>query len=717
MKKIALFLSMLVASICLGQIPINQLPPATLPLTGSEQVPMVQGTCPSCRGVQASVSSIAATSAPNTNPFVLQSAGTGVPNARILTGTINEIGITDGGAGSTLTLSTPQPIGTASTPTFNNLILTADTGLLLGNGASPITVYSGVTCTNQFLSALSSVGAGTCTTATLASAQFANQGTTTTVLHGNAAGNPSFGQVALTTDVTGTLPATNGGTGQNTYVLGDTLFSNAANSLARLAGNTTSTQQFLSQTGTGTVSAAPVWSALPGSFSGFANPTGTVGLATVNGAATTAMRSDAAPPLSQAIVPTWTGAHTFTPGSAVVAVTVNAAANTFGDNILGSSTSGQSFGEAINAGTTAADIAFRVRNQALTAVFEQINGNGSGSLGPNVTNDLSWTSAGNWVFGAPTSGVGVAINGGIAPLTVTQSASPGANYTTTIQAATTSGQSHGLEVLGGTTSGDVGLLVCQATNVICSFQINGNGSGIIGPNSTTTWDTSNGWQFGAPSPAETAVTITAAVNQFGLLVNGATNTANTFLGEFVAGSATGFSSGVFISAGTNASDSALLVRNSAGSKNLFAITGAGAATSITGFGATAAASVDMTPDSGTFTGTLTGFAAGINVTCAWAKMGNVIVLVLDSNGAVDTGTSNATSMTMTGVPAEIQPAITQEMPIAFLEDNTTIAGGNTAQISGGTITLFKGTSSSGASWTASGTKGIQNADTVTYRLN
>jgi hypothetical protein len=41
----------------------------------------------------------------------------------------------------------------------------------------------------------------------------------------------------------------------------------------------------------------------------FANPTGTVGLTVVNGTATTAMRSDAAPALSQAITPTWTGNH------------------------------------------------------------------------------------------------------------------------------------------------------------------------------------------------------------------------------------------------------------------------------------------------------------------------------------------------------------------------------------------------------------------------
>jgi hypothetical protein len=58
-------------------------------------------------------------------------------------------------------------------------------------------------CTNQFVTAISAGGVGTCTTDTLASAQHANQGTTTTVLHGNAAGNPSFAAVSLTADVSG----------------------------------------------------------------------------------------------------------------------------------------------------------------------------------------------------------------------------------------------------------------------------------------------------------------------------------------------------------------------------------------------------------------------------------------------------------------------------------------------------------------------------------
>lgn len=55
---------------------------------------------------------------------------------------------------------------------------------------------------------------------------------------------------------------TQGGTNIKTYTLGDTLYASATNTLAKLAGNTTTTKRFLSQTGTGSVSAAPSWELL-----------------------------------------------------------------------------------------------------------------------------------------------------------------------------------------------------------------------------------------------------------------------------------------------------------------------------------------------------------------------------------------------------------------------------------------------------------------------
>lgn len=99
---------------------------------------------------------------------------------------------------------------------------TTVTGLVLGNGTSAMSAYAGTSCTNQFPRSLSALGAATCATVantdlanssitingtavslggtrtlTLASSDFANQGTTTTVLHGNAAGNPSWSAISI----------------------------------------------------------------------------------------------------------------------------------------------------------------------------------------------------------------------------------------------------------------------------------------------------------------------------------------------------------------------------------------------------------------------------------------------------------------------------------------------------------------------------------------
>ena len=65
--------------------------------------------------------------------------------------------------------------------------------------------------------------------------------------------------------VSGSLGATNGGTGQNAYTTGDTLYSSAANTLAKLAGNTTTTPKYLRQVGTGSASQAPSWETLSAS--------------------------------------------------------------------------------------------------------------------------------------------------------------------------------------------------------------------------------------------------------------------------------------------------------------------------------------------------------------------------------------------------------------------------------------------------------------------
>lgn len=59
--------------------------------------------------------------------------------------------------------------------------------------------------------------------------------------------------------VSGVLPEDHGGTNNSTYVTGDILYASATNTLGKLAGNTTTTKKFLSQTGNGTVAGAPAW--------------------------------------------------------------------------------------------------------------------------------------------------------------------------------------------------------------------------------------------------------------------------------------------------------------------------------------------------------------------------------------------------------------------------------------------------------------------------
>lgn len=221
------------------------------------------------------------------------------------------------------------------------------TGLVINTTTTGVpTIYAGVTCTNQFLRVVSAIGAGTCAavsltadvtgtlpvanggtgltvgtsggilgytaTGTIASSALltanalilgggagvvpgpmASLGTTTTVLHGNAAGAPTFGAVVLTTDVSGILPGANGGTangffavtgpttslktftfpnasstvltsnaavtpaqggtGLATYTIGDLLQASATTTLATLAATTTGNA--LISGGVGTVSA------------------------------------------------------------------------------------------------------------------------------------------------------------------------------------------------------------------------------------------------------------------------------------------------------------------------------------------------------------------------------------------------------------------------------------------------------------------------------
>ena len=108
---------------------------------------------------------------------------------------------------------------------------------------SPVTAYAVLT-------------GGTTSTAPLQ--QVSGLGTAAQVLTSNGAGTlPTWQATSAAGHVI--LGATHTDSLAGTVVLGDIIHGNATPKWARLAGNTTATKQFLTQTGTGAVSAAPTW--------------------------------------------------------------------------------------------------------------------------------------------------------------------------------------------------------------------------------------------------------------------------------------------------------------------------------------------------------------------------------------------------------------------------------------------------------------------------
>lgn len=149
----------------------------------------------------------------------------------------------------------------SASPTYTGTAPIAVTGQVISlSGVVPAT--NGGTGTDTITTGDLLYGSGTNTWGKLAA------GAAYKSLVMNAGGtNVAWNAVALdqSAAVSGALGATNGGTGFSGYTLGDIIYSSATDTLAKLAGNTTTTKKFLVQTGTGAVSTAPVWGTISGS--------------------------------------------------------------------------------------------------------------------------------------------------------------------------------------------------------------------------------------------------------------------------------------------------------------------------------------------------------------------------------------------------------------------------------------------------------------------
>jgi hypothetical protein len=82
-------------------------------------------------------------------------------------------------------------------------------------------------------------------------------------ISGSYTGITGVGTITAGTWTATAIGAIYGGTAQTSWTLGDLLYASASNTLSKLAGNTTTTKKFLSQTGAAGVSAAPVWGTTP----------------------------------------------------------------------------------------------------------------------------------------------------------------------------------------------------------------------------------------------------------------------------------------------------------------------------------------------------------------------------------------------------------------------------------------------------------------------
>lgn len=196
----------------------------------------------------------------------------------------------------------------------------ADRPLLSGSSAAPAwgafslpaSVTSGGVPYFSSSSAMASSGALTASAIVLgggagsAPTTLGSLGTTTTVLHGNASGPPTFGAVSLAADVSGVLPLSNGGTGNNlTASNGGVVYSDASG-MQILAGTGTAGLCLISD-----VNSAPQWGSCSGAaaVSSVANSDSTLTISPTTGAVVASLNLGNAN--------TWTAAQSF-PASGVL---------------------------------------------------------------------------------------------------------------------------------------------------------------------------------------------------------------------------------------------------------------------------------------------------------------------------------------------------------------------------------------------------------------
>jgi len=205
-----------------------------------------------------------------------------------------------------------------------------------------------------------------------------------------------------------------------------------------------------------------------------ANPTGTIGLTAVNGSATSAIRSDGAPALSQTISPTWPGTHTLTNSLL---------------KILGSSSGSNTFtmanASATNYTTTFPAATDTVVELAATQTLTNKTISGASNTLSNIPN-ASVTGLGT--FATANAATPPAIGGTTPAAGAFTTLSASGNLTTNVTGSTQCLQVNSSGVVSGSASscnpGDLYLLVCThasgddaaVNSILSTMYTNGGGT-------------------------------------------------------------------------------------------------------------------------------------------------------------------------------------------------------------------------------------------------
>jgi hypothetical protein len=122
---------------------------------------------------------------------------------------------------------------------------------------------------------------------------------------------------------------------------------------------------------------------------------------------------------------------------------------------------------------------------------------------------------------------------------------------------------------------------------------------------------------------------------------------------------------------------------------------------------------------GSFTGTITGYAAsltptvGYRITANAAGTGKICRLYL---AATSTGTSNSTAMTMTGLPAACQPSVAVWVLCTVHDNSVSNVGAAQIAAAGSTITFYTDANLSSTGFTAANNKGLEAGWQIEYAL-